>query len=65
MLDSQGELCASCKDEPATEIDHDHSTGKVRGILCRGCNLGLGQFKDDAKRLLLAVEYLTKGEDHV
>ena len=39
-------------------IDHDHETGKVRGVLCHGCNVGLGHFDDDPALLQRAVDYL-------
>jgi hypothetical protein len=39
-------------------VDHDHETGKVRGILCNGCNLGLGHFKDSVENLRKAQDYL-------
>lgn len=39
-------------------IDHDHKTGKVRGILCTKCNTGLGHFKDNLTFLLKACLYL-------
>jgi len=39
-------------------VDHCHKTGKVRGILCKNCNLGLGFFFDSTSNLLHAVEYL-------
>lgn len=40
--------------------DHDHKTGKFRGILCAQCNTGLGMFKDDVKLLRKAARYLVK-----
>lgn len=43
-----------------THIDHDHNTGKVRGILCHSCNIGIGFFKDDIERIEKALVYLRK-----
>jgi hypothetical protein len=39
-------------------IDHSRRTGKVRGLLCNGCNLGLGKFKDNKESLKRAIKYL-------
>lgn len=63
-LDSQDGRCAICgASDPRSRkfdwaVDHDHSTGRVRGILCHPCNLGLGLFSDDEHRLLGAIDYL-------
>lgn len=66
----QDNACAICEVEPSEDalgrsgfqIDHDHATGKVRGLLCAGCNRGLGGFRDDVTLLTRAIEYLTSQE---
>ena len=63
MIEQQQNQCAICKtqfghDQKAIHIDHSHSTGKVRGILCAHCNTGLGKFKDSPAILAAAIEYL-------
>ena len=58
MVDAQGGLCAICRRRPATQVDHDHDTGKVRGILCLHCNAGLGALKDQERLVWAAIDYL-------
>lgn len=62
MFEEQKGKCAICGVELDngffTHLDHDHDTGRVRGLLCRNCNPGLGQFKHSAGLLQKAVEYL-------
>ena len=68
MLTEQGNGCAICRTQvydpsrPAFRlaIDHCHSTGAVRGLLCKNCNTGLGLFKDSTDTLASAIAYLTK-----
>jgi len=43
-------------------IDHCHETGKVRGVLCRNCNLALGYFKDDTGTILKSIKYINKNK---
>lgn len=62
MMESQGGACAICQQELLKpNIDHCHSTGVVRGLLCNMCNTGLGQFKDSIPLLFRAADYLLHG----
>ena len=69
MLEIQDGACAICgqpetrKDHRTGEtralaVDHDHATGRVRGLLCTDCNTGIGLLQDDIEILLNAVDYL-------
>ena len=58
FFDRQGGLCALCRERPAQHVDHDHLTGKVRGMLCSCCNQGLGNFRDRADVMRAAIAYL-------
>jgi hypothetical protein len=65
LLEAQGGLCAVCKaDVPGGKgnwhVDHDHTSGAVRGLLCHHCNLMLGNAGDDPVRLREAADYLEK-----
>lgn len=62
MLISQNHTCKICKDVCTTgrrlSVDHCHSTGAIRGLLCTNCNSGLGKFKDNPQLLAAAIKYL-------
>lgn len=63
IFETQGRRCAICRtDAPMNRkgwhTDHCHVTGKVRGILCQPCNIGLGGFKDNPEGLRAAADYL-------
>ena len=65
LLSSQDNKCAICStDKPdnngSFNVDHDHATGKVRGILCAQCNFMLGHAKDNIKLLQNAIAYLER-----
>jgi hypothetical protein len=60
MSNEQGRRCAICRVRIATDVDHDHKTGKVRGLLCGSCNRALGLMKDTPHRLEAAAKYLRK-----
>lgn len=62
MLADQGGVCAVClqpsRNGKALHIDHCHITGRVRGLLCNRCNLGIGMLGDTAESVLKAAVYL-------
>jgi hypothetical protein len=62
MLRDQDGVCAICRRAERFRgrlcVDHDHETGRVRGLLCLLCNSALGGFRDDVGLLLAAVHYL-------
>ena len=65
MWKAQSGECAICKTPQGRgrngfHVDHDHVTGKVRGLLCRDCNYILGNAKDSPQLLQRAIEYLQK-----
>ena len=68
LLKAQGGVCAICKQAPSRtafntqrlHVDHNHGTGKIRGLLCLNCNRGIGAFQDNFELLHLAATYLEK-----
>src|SRR5262249_33164546 len=64
MMISQGNVCAICGASAVPGkhlyVDHEHSTGLVRGLLCQHCNSGLGMFQDDVERMRSAIAYLDR-----
>jgi len=67
MHEEQKGLCAICG-KPQTvgtklDVDHDHVTGKVRALLCRQCNAGIGQLKDSIELVEKSLAYLRKHKE--
>jgi hypothetical protein len=71
MLAKQGGVCAICKEKESSisrwhsktirlAVDHNHTTGVVRGVLCNRCNRGIGYLNDDITILRAAIEYLER-----
>lgn len=60
LIESQNNQCAICGEGLIGNghLDHDHETGRVRGILCKQCNTGLGNFRDNQELLQNASKYL-------
>lgn len=59
LVDQQGGRCLICGIEPATlVVDHDHRTGRVRGLLCDPCNRAIGHLQDSPGVCRRAAEYL-------
>lgn len=55
--------CKICLTGPAAHLDHNHATGKVRGLLCGSCNRALGLFREDPERIARAISYLELWDD--
>lgn len=62
MVSAQSGRCLICNGEPARKlvVDHCHAGGQVRGLLCHGCNVGIGHLRDDPIRLIAAAAYLSR-----
>ena len=66
LHDRQGGLCALCKipgrvgKHGKLHVDHDHETGRVRGLLCGACNVALGVLGDTSRRIEAVLAYLAK-----
>lgn len=64
ILMTQNGVCAICGEKCSSgrnlAIDHCHSTGVIRGLLCGNCNLSIGKFKDSISILQNAINYLRK-----
>jgi hypothetical protein len=62
-LVAQEGKCAICRcsdsGKKGWHVDHDHDTGKFRGLLCMNCNTGLGKFRDDPDLVRAALQYLS------
>lgn len=57
---NRGHCCEICNSKRNVVIDHDHKTGRVRGLLCTNCNSAIGKFKESRPLFLKAIDYLEK-----
>jgi len=71
MFEIQGGVCAICGNVETHKnhygivrlsVDHNHKTGKIRGLLCNNCNTGLGHFKEDPGLMLKATNYIIEAQ---
>ena len=66
MFDEQQGVCKICNESDINNkklaVDHCHTTGKIRGLLCGSCNRGLGYFRDNEDLLIKAATYLKEQE---
>ena len=62
LFDEQDGVCAICgrtNGNKRLAVDHDHTTGWVRGLLCHSCNVAIGLLGDDIERVAAMLEYLS------
>lgn len=62
QFDALSDYCEVCGSTTNLCIDHDHSTGKVRGTLCSRCNQALGLMRDNYRNIIKLANYLIKDE---
>lgn len=55
-------ICLRTLSESRVHVDHDHTTGEVRGLLCHSCNVAIGHLREDPESMRRAIDYLSKGE---
>jgi hypothetical protein len=64
LFKGQQGKCAICLEDidesGSTHVDHCHKTGKIRGLLCSGCNTGIGMLRENVNTLQRAISYLTE-----
>lgn len=72
ILDSQSGGCAICgaatsgnAQIPNLAVDHCHTSGRVRGLLCHNCNVGVGAFRDDPELMAKAAEYVKRNLSNI
>ena len=68
MYENQKGCCKICGEHQESfsvtlAVDHCHTTGKVRGLLCRSCNTALGSFRDNITNLQSAIDYLKEHQN--
>jgi hypothetical protein len=68
---AQGGMCAACRGPETRKgrlhlaVDHNHTTGKVRGLLCSACNLALGMVEESAERLEALAQYIRRANAEI
>ncbi len=60
LFEEANHSCVACGNKEFLRIDHDHSTGKVRGILCNGCNTALGHLDESVTRIAKLLLYIER-----
>jgi hypothetical protein len=60
LVEEQGGKCLICDKPKPLVVDHDHNTGRVRGLLCRKCNVAIGMLEDDVMAVERAAAYLKR-----
>lgn len=69
IYNNQEKKCAICKkqfkNESKAQVDHNHASGQVRGLLCSSCNLGIGHVKENPVFLLSSCNYLLSTDNNI